>query len=437
MANGYTVIRGPDPYVEIDTCADVGGDTCAVTVGDQTYPATPGVDGFHVVVLDRTTLTLQSNHTVSTFADLHTAINVSQTGGDPPAGQPIAHYAANAGQGDQSLVIVQSVGNGTLTGDTIGFIYQDLSQLGDPRGVAGQCRWCAPLRPGRGGEQPALVRHLRVESSTVMATNSEAGQPSGEIDGMLQRDRTGMYTPTGGNLAGGPINSELFSILFQPAQDWPYANDPAIPYIADGIGLSGYPDVRSAYYTDLNIDWDNKANDLTNLDCTGQSFCGEDFDAVKSQLLQEFGWVPTVRGFIDNLLSPYEQTGTGPVFAVDAIYDDISNSLPPPPPAQTSVDWLGIATDSVGLIAAVAGVAAPEASSALYIAGATMQLASDFIQSPDGGSADTVVADAPDDLSAELADQQVATVEAIDRMQTILLYDYGRALRGRHPGRRR
>ena len=39
MSTQYTLIPGSDPYVPVVTCANVGNATCAVTVGNATYPA--------------------------------------------------------------------------------------------------------------------------------------------------------------------------------------------------------------------------------------------------------------------------------------------------------------------------------------------------------------------------------------------------------------
>ena len=193
-------------------------------------------------------------------------------------------------QSDQSLVIVQSVGSGALTGTPSTDLYQYLSQLGGtPESLLGSLQ---------GGHPYALVGVANnlpwygtsgLESSTVMATSNAPGQPTGQINGMLLRDRTGLYAPVAGAPAG-PINSDLFAIVFQAAQDWPYVGDPALPYIATSIQMGGYPDVRSGY-TNLDIDFDAKSLLLTNLHCVDQSFCGQDFNLVKSQLLKEFAWV--------------------------------------------------------------------------------------------------------------------------------------------------
>jgi hypothetical protein len=112
---------------------------------------------------------------------------------------------------------------------------------------------------------------------------------------------------------------------------------------------------------------------------------------------------------------------------VDVIYDDVYNSLPPPPSEDTSLDWFAITTNALDVTSAVAGIAdAGELSAALSLASIGVGLAQDFMQTDDGGTADSVDVDAPDELAAQLAQQQSAAVEGIDRMETILLSDYGR-----------
>ena len=385
-------------------------------------------------------LNVQNNVTVTTYDDLMKAIDVSKSAPNPAAAERVAHYVADAGatnptlqQSDQSLVIVQSVGSGALTGTPSTDLYQYLTQLGgNPESLLGSLQ---------GGHPYALVGVANnlpwygtsgLESSIVMATSNAPGQPTGQINGMLQPDRTGLYTPVTGSPAG-PINSDLFAIVFQAAQDWPYIGDPALPYIATNIQMGGYPDVRSGY-TNLNIDFDAKSLLLTNLHCVNQPFRGQDFNLVKSQLLKEFAWVSTVRLFVDNLLSPYEQNGTGAIFAVDAIYDDVRNSLPPPPAVKTGLNWLDLITDAAGILSDLNVPDAGYADAALSTATMGITIGDSFLQSPGGGTADKVTADAPDQLSAALADQQTAAVEAIDRLEPILLSDYGK-LGCRYEGR--
>lgn len=442
-ANTYTVVRGPDPYIPVDTCADVDGHTCAVTVGrgadQQVYPDPKegGVNGFHVVVLDRTTLRVLENQTVADVAGLQNAINVSNDS-LPPRDRSVVHYQTGDQMGDQAIVIVQSTGNGRPTGTPTSYLWQHIDQLGGtPEALD------ANIYGKKSDGTPAYQTYALVgvadnlpwhglngiESSTVMAHGAAPGQPDGHVRAELARDRTGLYTPSSGSL-GGPLNDEFFSVLYQPGQPWPYAGDPALAYIADGLGLDDeYADVRSAY-TDLGIDWATERQDLSAMTCTDTSRCGDDFADVKSELLDEFKWVTAVRAFITNLRSPYSQQGSGAVFSVQEIYDEIQDSVPPPPPKPSTFDWLKFVGEVVGIGAAIGVPGAADAAKALSVATNTMGVVSGItglVEGDHGGTAATVHTDEEASaLAVQLADQQVAAEAAIGVLETILLTDYGR-----------
>jgi hypothetical protein len=109
----------------------------------------------------------------------------------------------------------------------------------------------------------------------------------------VERDRNGLYAPSSGDPVS-PTNTDLPRILYQPPQPWPYSQDTTeLNYIADNIGLGAYPDVRSAYLDqNLSDSWGLEYSQLSNLTCNDPSECGPQFDAVKSELLTEFTWVP-------------------------------------------------------------------------------------------------------------------------------------------------
>jgi len=234
-ADDYTVVPGPNPYETVNTCTDDG---CGIQVGSHTYPA-DGSSGFHVLVLNRTTLAPIRNETVTTAADLETALSTSI----PPDGQIIVPAK---GVDDQNLVIIQSLDNAKLSGNPSPIVLADIDQLGGTpetflSGVTGAHRYALV------GAATDLPWHATdgLESSTLMPGGPTSGQPTGQISGEIQRGRDGLYTPVGGDPVG-PTNNDLYSILYQPATAWPLAGDPALPYIANGIGLASYPDVRSA-----------------------------------------------------------------------------------------------------------------------------------------------------------------------------------------------
>lgn len=412
-ADEYTVVPGPAPYQSVNTCT-AGG--CAVSVGSQTYSPAAGVNGFHVVVLDRTTLAPIANRTVTTVVDLETAL----TGTGPTVG----HFYIQPLFDDQRLVIIQSVGTGQLSGNPSSQLLEQVDQLGGTPEFL--------LASLHGGRRYALVGAATnlpwhgtaaMESSTAMVTGSGAGQPTGTVSGELQRDRAGLYAPGGGDPVG-PTNTDLYRILYQPAVAWPFAGDPALPYIATGIYLSATPDVRSAY-ENLNLDFGSKAVLLSGLTCVGEPFCGTDFDAVKGQLLREFDWVQSVRALALNLSAPYVQNGSGTYFDVQQITSEILAGLPVPADKTADMRWLTIMTGVMGIASKAAGAAGPEASAVFGVIGAAGSLATSLMQTPGGGPADAVKT-AANQLAAQMDDQQKAYLEWVYRMETILLADSGR-----------
>jgi hypothetical protein len=75
--NAKTLVFQADQYVLADTCA---GEGCVIQVGTQTFAPEPGVNGVHVVVLDRVTLAPITHQTVTSTSAL-SAVLAAATGG--------------------------------------------------------------------------------------------------------------------------------------------------------------------------------------------------------------------------------------------------------------------------------------------------------------------------------------------------------------------
>jgi hypothetical protein len=190
---------------------------------------------------------------------------------------------------DQRLVIIQSVGDGKLSGTLSSTTLAAMDQLGGTVDYL----WDA-VNPSTQGCRYALVgaatdlpwhATTSAESSTAMVqpgdpcsnpNQAKPDQPTGHVYGVVQRDRDGLYTPAGAS-AVGPTNVALYQILNQPATDWPYANETEnLRYIADNIELCTEPapaycewsDVRSAYVnTGFKSSWQDFREDLEGLTC--------------------------------------------------------------------------------------------------------------------------------------------------------------------------
>lgn len=438
----YTVVNGPDPYVPVDTCIDpadpdnLNDPWCAVKVGDHTYPAESGVNGLHVVELDRTTLDLIANRTVTSAADLNSIFGTSWL----PV-PPVAHFINPTNfLNDQRVVILQSVGDGKLSGTLGGATLQAIDQLGGTVDylAAAATQGCRYALVGAATDLPWHAT-TSAESSTAMVKpeqpcsnpdNETPDQPTGHVYGVVQRDRDGLYAP-GAADAVGPTNVDLYPILYQPPTAWPYAGDTTnLKYVADNIGLSGYPDVRSAYTnTNFKLSWGNFRSDLNALTCppspgqTGACDPGS-FGELKDELVAEFAWVPLVYALADNLRAPYEQAGGSGPFDVKNVTQQIVNSIPVPPDDTATMQWLKIFSTSMTIASTVAGLASPAGKAVFGVLGGAATIATYLMQQPGGGPANSVTT-AADNLGNQLENQQLAYLEWVNNAQDILLSYYG------------
>ena len=384
--------------------------------------------GFQVVVLDRTTLSPIVNRTVTTPADLLAAITA-------PGGQQSTGHFSGA-MDDQRLVIVRSLKNGALTGAPTRQLLQAIDQLG------GTPDLLADAISGRfqyslvGAATNLPWRNVSaLESSTEVPTTpppdpSKPGATAaetGRISGVVGRDRYGLYAPVGGDpVADNGSNVDLYRIMYEAPTPFPYATDPALPYIANALGLSTTPDVRSAY-TNKALPWDSLNTQLTGLACNAPTLCGPNFEVVKAQLKKEFRWVPTVYALRDNLLDPYTLGGENG-FDVEKVYTDVKSSVPPIDTRPVDMGWLGIITNLMKLAtAALNKLGLPELAAGTQIAGAAGELATHVMQTkPDGAPADRLSASATD-LASSLNDQVISYETWVDsQLVPTLLGDYGK-----------
>ncbi|MBV9205381.1 MAG: hypothetical protein JO037_08235 [Actinobacteria bacterium] len=427
----YTVINGgPAQDVPVDTCA---GTSCAVRIGNQSY-LPPGPNGLHVVELDRTTLAALANRTVTTAADLlsvitHSGIRFGSVG----------HFLSPPSMDDQRLIIIQSVGNGQVSGKATTPLVQYLDELGGtPDLLLGTLSGQRYALVGAATNLPWRNPSALESSAQVPVIPGSRRMQAGQISGALEVDRDGLYTP----LAGDPVsatNTDLYRIIYQPAQPWPYAADTQeLRYIANNIGLCqpqnqtcNNADVRSAY-TDKNLAsrWDTTYyRRLDMLGCPDPSACGPDFEAVRVELLKEFEWIPSVYDLGDNLDAPYVKAGSAPYFnvrkVVEVVQDEVKKSGPVPDSTPVTMQWLSIMSNVMNLASAVSAGLGGSAVYGLIASAGT--LATSIMEQPgsDGGPADAVTTTAGK-LADEMAQQQAAYGQWIDQMEGILLSDYGK-----------
>jgi hypothetical protein len=488
-ANDYTVINGgPDQYASIDTCSNSDGNSCTVRIGSTvagtysagsttitdvspdvttdipstiegpgiqpgtfiasgagtssltiTKPTTaaatgavltvtsylppPGANGLHVVVLDRTTLRTILNQTVTNTTGLLSALQDS----GPYA--TVGHFLASPGMDDQRLVIIQSVGNGAMSGTATTALLQYLDQLGGTPDLLPYTLTAHKYALVGAATNLPWRNPSALESSTAIPVIPGSNRfQAGTISGALERDRDGLYAPVSGDPIGA-TNVDLYRILYQTAQPWPYAEDTQeLAYIAHNIDLGAYPDVRSAYPdANLRSSWPFEAAELRDLTCDDPNECGPKFQAVKSELLKEFSWVPKVYALGTNLLSPYQQVGAAPYFDVAQVTNQVKSSVPVPSTTPVKMGWLSIMADVVGLASSLAYVADVPGGATFGLISSAGTLATEVMQPPgsNGGPANEVISTA-ENLAAQIAQQQAAYAQWVDQMEAIMLDDYGK-----------
>ncbi len=419
----FIVSGAPSSTLTISRPTTAAATGAVLTV--TSYLPPPAPNGLHVVILDRTTLRLILNQTVTNTTDLLSALRTT----GPYA--TVGHFLPSPGMDDQRLVIIQSVGDSYFSSKATTPLLQYLDELGGTPDLL--------LDTMTGHHKYALVgaatdlpwrNPSALESSAAIPVIPGSNRfQTGKVSGALQRDRDGLYAP----LAGDPIgatNTDLYRILYQPAQPWPYAEDTQeLAYIADNIDLGAYPDVRSAYSdANLTASWSFEYSLLTNLSCDDPGECGPNFAAVKKELLKEFTWVPKVYQLGANLLAPYQQVGAAPYFDVAQVTNQIKTSVPVPSSTNVKMKWLNIMADVMSVASGLATAAGQDELSTVFgLISSAGTLATEFMQQPgsNGGPADAVTSTA-ENLAAQMAQQQAAYAQWVDQMDGILLDDYGK-----------
>ncbi|MBV8954787.1 MAG: hypothetical protein JO179_11660, partial [Solirubrobacterales bacterium] len=455
----YTVINGgADQYEAVTTCAPPN---CAVQVGYPalqignppvvdlpadahfaTYPS-PGPNGFHVVILDRTTLALILNRTVTSAADLLSALTAA--GGQ----QGVGHVVGSIN--DQRLVIMQTVGNGFLSGlggAGLAPLFQYIDELGGTPDLLAEAMtgYYKYALVGAATNLPWRNPSALESSTEIPAHPSSPNTPggastqTGQLSGVLQRDPTGLYTSAGGDPMA-TTNSDLNRILYQPPQPWPFADDTQdLQYIAGKLGLlPGYPDIRSAYWENTKGEpWSilyDKVKDTSVVPCPTQDVCGPDstFEHLRTELEDEFTWVQQMVDFAGNLRAPYDTYYEGHITQdVNNVTDVVNASKPVPPAAKVKFDWVSAALNVMYLASGIASLKGADTASAVFgLVGSAGGLATQVMatQTQDNGApapADTLTTTA-DHLQNQLLDQ----VQAYDfwvnqTMEPIVLRDYGK-----------
>jgi hypothetical protein len=415
----YAFVYGD--YVRFTTSvAGKAAGTNVMQIGTATYtslPLAPNASGFHVVVVEPTSLALQ-----------HNATFVTRT----PAGPDDAGIEAlgamlgqvRAGPGPV-IVIAQSIGTAAVSPAWAGKAAPELHELGGNLAVLNGLNGTGgyALIGGTGADRPVL------ETSAALT-----GAP-GQLHGMLERNSDSHYVVASWAVAEEYI-TDLMPLAFQAPQPWPYASTAgevaANVYIATQLGL-GTSNVRDAYWQAPNLDWAGaEVIKLKAITYPGskQGFSRQEFTALQSQLLKEFAMVTNVRALITAWQGVFEGRSSLEFLDLRAIADQIERALHPPSHGGINVDPLAVIGIFQGILSIAGGGLNKVSAGATGALGGASSLAGALASLINSRGDDVPVSQriqtTVDQLGDELAHRYVEIQSAFDHIGDVLVSDYGK-----------
>jgi hypothetical protein len=218
----------PGNYVSFDTSrgGDPAGQNTMVVGGKEYTSRLPGgaADGFQVLVLDKTLKPMLA--TPTTFAN-----------GAPIGDMATLLHRARTTPG-VSTVFVQSIGRpnpySVSANDAWNNAAQQLEGFGAntdvflnlrgpdwprPKGTTGWYSFVAGLDPGCAGSSDRC--QAAIEASTPLT------ERSGDLSGVLGRNRTWQYAPVVDEVGGDEHTGEMLTLAYRPPSKWPFSGDPA------------------------------------------------------------------------------------------------------------------------------------------------------------------------------------------------------------------
>jgi hypothetical protein len=391
-----------------------------------TYRSTAITDrsGFQIVVLARDTLALISNNTYS--------FSPSNTGGLQQATQLLTQVANSSNQ----MAMLSSIGDlsGYSNSDPWIQFGRALESIGGNFHVIDQLQTADDYSlVGWGG---ASILTGAVEASTVISKATRTSVPPSNIRGVLRQDHFGDHAPVYSNLGSSFTQSTtnmLDAIAFQPAfssSGFPTWNGAGLnAYSALSTAVSGNPDVRSLY-TDQSQNpatWLTLAKSAT---CNGSTtYCSDDFEPVRQQLIQEFTGLSGIYAFRSNLETFYTQLQFTQTGALDAAYNAVNAALAPPPDTGVAPLWQSIFGDAGNVVSAVVGLASPEAYVGLDIVFTAADTAMEYASSPATGNPFQQLQTTFGQLQEQTQAAFTANLATVNRLFDLVTTDWGRIQR--------
>jgi hypothetical protein len=371
------------PPVYFSSHTDTTNTIHAFTIDENTYSSgstNNPVGGFHLVILDRTTLALKENQWWSAVGGSTSALQRMQSFLESSQFNTYGNLIFIAAFGDTRYP-VSPAQTGTANRKAWGnFAASDIQALGgtaqvfyllnneehappfqvDDYTFAGA--WVDKAITGLSGV------HYK-EMSSVISRETEAFPLSSDMEGMLTMDHQGYYSPgpTGHNLGAASIavTDAVGASLHFPLTPWPFPgpdvgkSQAAYTWISEQLCCE---DIRSAY-VNQNVSPQLWLNALAQLNFDMSKLPASDldnFDAMKEQLATEFQYLAAVRQLQTNVLSLYQEQQSNVPLLLQAAQNEVTQNLQVAlnTPAH-SASWLKILSDAlgaVGLIAPFTGV---------------------------------------------------------------------------------
>ncbi len=400
----------PD-FVRVTTrsASTPSSNTMAIGSNVLVGPLPANRSGFQLVVVNSRTLGVAASNVYAT------------NGGDPNVDQQQqelfgdALRAVNANQ----IAFVQSIGTPAPTSISWNRIAEGIDTLGGERTIINQLS----------GQSYGLIASPAWRSAAEESVTDDASQQVGAVGSLLGRTPQSGFRPLLTDSTGVTAGNELIEVAFEPSVRWPLRDTPgrlaAIKYIGGALQLK--VDDPRLRYTDLGIAFSDAQylGKLQTMQYPGDpSFSAVDFDLVKAQLEQEFGWVSKVRSYVDRL----HQVATGSVISQSVLLNratrEIRAAVSNAPVEVNPEEVLSILAKMAGIAAKHAGE--PQLAGALTFLSGAFSLSAMVTKGPKGETPLETFTVQKDQLSDELAERFGGTIRQLGQLRSILVTDAGK-----------
>jgi hypothetical protein len=302
---------------------------------------------------------------------------------------------------------------------------------------------------------PMLDRSEDVDSSTGIVIDKSVERhmtESGTLQGFASVRPDGLMKPAVSD-GSDALQFKMYDVAFQAPTPWPHTapDDPeagaysrALAYVSTCLPeFHGWgPDLRSAYGLNLSLNYSAAQTHLDKLpypgdpnaphDCTqwdyakAPGFTADQYRQLSDELDQEFVWLDSIGRLFASAQGAIARSSTDQGANLKNLGNKLKDQIAPPSTTAKVFEDIGefflLVFEDVALIPASVGpLAFVEAVAALY------QISTSLASDTDTGEPlGTQIDKKVDDLSAEAADRLVATAGGLDRLQQVIISDYGR-----------